>query len=121
MSRESWRIALEEMSARISRLQTQVVAVTALPLARVQRTRHAVAPLATGSVDVTLTWPATWPDPVRYQVVTTIIATGSDIGQLVANFKAGTATATDVVVTVVNTGVAQTAAFTLDVLGIQGV
>lgn len=86
--------------------------------ARTQRAGASLTNIAVGVTDVTITWPNGWPD-AAYLVAPMIISGGAALGTLYATVKSGTKTASDVVITVANTGAAPVAAAALDVLGIR--
>jgi len=101
-------------AANIAALSVALAAVNA----KTQRASANVGGLAVGNVDVTITWPQTWPD-TAYAVIPTILSGTGALGSLDATLKNGTKTANDCVITVANTGAASVGAFALDVIGVR--
>lgn len=101
----------------VRRLQDQIQALQAalaLVNAKTQRTGVPLTDLVVGTVDVTVTWPKSWPD-TAYMVIPTIVSGPAALGKLTATMKSKTTT--DCVITVGATGLVALAA--LDVLGVR--
>lgn len=91
--------------------QTALAAVT-------QRSTITLSGIVVGSIDVTISWPDSWPD-TAYMVIPTIVSGTGALGSLTATFKAGTKTPDDCVVTLANTGPVTIGTASLDVLGVR--
>lgn len=102
------------LTARDNALTAALTAVNA----KTQRVGASVGGLAVGSVDVAVSWPASWPD-TAYGVWVSILSGTGALGSLTATLKSGTKTADGCTITVANTGTVTLGAFGLDVLGVR--
>ncbi len=110
---EALTTSATNQATNIADLSTSLAAVNA----KTQRVGASLPTLAVGATDVTVTWPAAWPD-TAYGVWVSILAGGGTVAQLHATLKNGTKTVNDCVVTVVN-GTGGVVATGIDVLGVR--
>ncbi|MES2155865.1 MAG: hypothetical protein V4510_12085 [bacterium] len=105
---------LTDLDTKVARLGDLLGAVAA----KEQRSAQTLTSIPVGTTDVTVTWPASWPDP-GYGVYPTLITGAAATGLMGVTLKTGTKTPEDCVVTVANRTGGTVASAGLDVLGVR--